>query len=126
MVERLALEAAPVHAQPGETVVAEGDPGDRFFVIAQGRVQVTREDRLLRELVPGEWFGELALLRDVPRTATVTAETEVSLWAVGRDTSLPRSARPRAPGSWPTSTRAATSERSHHGRGQHGFCAPRT
>jgi hypothetical protein len=46
VVERLALEAHPVVAQPGEAVVAEGDPGNRFFVIDQGRVEVTREDRL--------------------------------------------------------------------------------
>jgi MFS family permease len=88
VVERLAIEAHPVVAQPGETVVAEGDPGNRFFVIDQGRVEVTREDRLLRELGPGDWFGELALLRDIPRTATVTAATAVSMWAVDRDTFL--------------------------------------
>ena len=88
VVERLALDADPVVVQPGEEVVAEGDPGDRFFVIAQGRVEVTRGDELLRELGPGEWFGELALLRDVPRTASVTAATAVSLWAVERNSFL--------------------------------------
>ena len=88
VVERLALDADPVAAQPGEAVVTENDVGDRFYVIGEGRVAVTREDRLLRELGPGDWFGELALLRDVPRTATVTAETAVSLWAVRRDTFL--------------------------------------
>ena len=88
VVERLALDADPVAAQPGEAVISRGRAGDRFFVIDQGRVEVTREGRHLRELGPGEWFGELALLRDVPRTATVTAETAVSLWAVERDTFL--------------------------------------
>jgi MFS family permease len=88
VVERLALDADPVTAQPEEAVVTEGDLGDRFFVIDQGRLAVTREDRLLRELGPGEWFGELALLRDIPRTATVTAETAVSMWAVERETFL--------------------------------------
>lgn len=88
VVERLALEARPVESRPGEAVVAEGDPGNRFFVIDQGRVEVTREDRLLRDLGPGDWFGELALLRDIPRTATVTADTAVSLWAVERDAFL--------------------------------------
>lgn len=85
MVERLALEADPVEVQPAETVFVEGDPGDCFFVIAQGRVSVTRDGVLLRELGPGDWFGELALLRDIPRTATITAETAVSMWAVERD-----------------------------------------
>ena len=88
VVERLALDSDPVLAEPGDEVVTEGDPGDRFFVIDRGRVEVTRDGRHLRELGPGEWFGELALLRDVPRTATVTAETAVSLWAVERDTFL--------------------------------------
>ena len=69
-------------------MVVEGDLGDRFFVIDQGRVTVTREDRACASSGPGAWFGELALLRDVPRTATVTAETAVSLWAVERDTFL--------------------------------------
>ncbi len=88
VVERLALDADRVVATPGEAIVAEGDPGDRFFVIEQGRVEVTRDHRLLRMLGPGDWFGELALLRDVPRTATVTAESAVSMWAVERDTFL--------------------------------------
>jgi MFS family permease len=85
VVERLARDAEAVAAEAGETILAEGDPGDRFFVIDRGRVEVTRGDELLRELGPGQWFGELALLRDVPRTATVTALTDVTLWAVERD-----------------------------------------
>ena len=88
VVDRLALEADPVVAGPGEELVLEGEPGDRFFVIDRGRVQVTRDGQHLRELGPGDWFGELALLRDVPRTATVTAEDEVALWAVERDSFL--------------------------------------
>jgi hypothetical protein len=88
VVERLALDAELVTVPPGEPVITEGDAGDRFFVIDRGRVLVTRESLLLRELGPGAWFGELALLRDTPRTATVTAETTVSLWAVGRETFL--------------------------------------
>ena len=86
--ERLALEADFVAVQSGEVIVLEGDHGDRFFVIADGAVRVTRQDDLLRELGPGAWFGELALLRDIPRTATVTATTAASLWAVERDTLL--------------------------------------
>jgi MFS family permease len=85
LVERLACEAQPVVVQPDEAVVVEGDLGNRFFLIDHGTVRVTRGEQVLRELGPGEWFGELALLRDIPRTATVTAQTTVSLWAVERD-----------------------------------------
>ena len=88
VVERLALEARRVEAQPWEAVVSEGDLGNQFFVIDQGRVKVSKEDRHLRDLGPGDWFGELALLRDIPRTATVTAETAVAMWAVERDSFL--------------------------------------
>lgn len=88
MVDRLALEAEPVVTASGEKVVVEGDRGDRFFVIAEGRVRVSRDDEVLRELGPGQWFGELALLRDIPRTASVTAETQVALWAIERDSFL--------------------------------------
>ena len=88
VVERLALEAEPLSEQPGETLVAEGDLGARFFVIEQGRVVVTRQHGLLRSLGPGAWFGELALLRDIPRTATVTAESPVTAWTVERDAFL--------------------------------------
>lgn len=84
MVERLAIEADAVEVPASQTVFVEGDPGDHFFVIAQGRVAVTRDGILLRELGPGDWFGELALLRDIPRTATITAVTDVSMWALER------------------------------------------
>lgn len=88
VVERLACEAQPVVVQPDEAVVVEGDLGKRFYLIGQGHVRVTRGERVLRELGPGDWFGELALLRDIPRTATVTAQATVSLWAVERDAFL--------------------------------------
>jgi predicted MFS family arabinose efflux permease len=88
IVERMAREAVAVSASDGATLISEGEPGDRFYVIAEGEVLVTRAGQPLRRLGPGAWFGELALLRDAPRSASVVAVGSVSLWAVDRDAFL--------------------------------------
>ncbi len=88
IVERMARDAVPVSTAAGDVVIEEGDVGRHFYVIAAGEVRVSRGGQQIRELGPGAWFGELALLRQVPRTATVTALSEVSLWAVERDAFL--------------------------------------
>jgi len=85
IVERMAREAVSVSAPEGTRVIIEGAPSDRFYVIADGRMTVTRRGRRLRRLGVGDWFGELALLRDIPRTATVESENDVALWALERD-----------------------------------------
>jgi MFS family permease len=88
VVERLAMETVLTQFSAGEVVIAEGAPGDRFYVVAAGRAEVTQAGAYVRELGPGSWFGELALLRDTPRTATVTAATELELLVVERDAFL--------------------------------------
>jgi hypothetical protein len=88
IVERLARDAVPEDVPSGEVVVRTGDPGSLFYVIASGRVDVTVDGTLVRELGAGDWFGEIALLHDVPRTATVRALTDVSLWTLDRESFL--------------------------------------
>ena len=69
----------------GEVVLAEGDVGDRYYVIVSGTARVTRAGRELAVLGRGEGFGEIALLRDVPRTATVAAHEALELVPLERE-----------------------------------------
>ena len=84
-LEELARRVRPVRVPAGAAVIREGEPGDRFYVIADGSVEVSERGRFRRSEVVGECFGEIALLRDVPRTATVTARTDVELLALERE-----------------------------------------
>ncbi|MCX6522449.1 MAG: MFS transporter [Actinobacteria bacterium] len=85
-IERLAQAAEKVAVPSGRMVFGEGEPGDRFYVVESGRVDVTIRDEFVRSLGHGESFGEIALLRDIPRTATVTAAGDTVLRAIDRDT----------------------------------------
>lgn len=85
VLERLAGSAASISVAPFQPVVSQGETGDRFYVIAEGRAAVEINDAESRELAPGDFFGEIALLRDVPRTATVRALEPLRLYAVERD-----------------------------------------
>jgi MFS family permease len=85
VIERLANDARHRHLTAGSAATVQGEPGDHYFVIDRGRVDVVIDGRHVRELGPGAGFGELALVRDVPRSATVTAIGDVELLAFGRD-----------------------------------------
>jgi CRP-like cAMP-binding protein len=69
----------------GAVVCREGDAGDRYYLIAAGRAEVTTGGQIVNELGPGDAFGEIALLRDVPRQATVRAIEDLTLFALERD-----------------------------------------
>lgn len=83
-VETLALRALPRVVGADERVLRAGEAGDRFYVIADGHVEV-QAGPTVRDEGPGEYFGEIALLRDVPRTATVVAVSDCLLYALSRE-----------------------------------------
>jgi MFS family permease len=84
-VERLVRTVERAEFPAGTVIIAQGDRGDDFQLIVDGRVAVTIDDAIVRELGPGDSYGEIALLRDVARTATVTAITSVTVFSIGRD-----------------------------------------
>jgi MFS family permease len=84
-IERILAELIRLDVPEGNVLIRQGDYGDRFYVLAEGRVVVTKDGATIRELGPGGYFGEIALLRDVPRTATITAITPLRVIAIERE-----------------------------------------
>jgi MFS family permease len=84
-LERLARSMSRVEFEDGEALMREGDPGHQYFAIADGRVSVRRGGRDLGLRSRGDGVGEIALLKSVPRTATVTAVGPVIVYGLGRD-----------------------------------------
>jgi MFS family permease len=85
VLEYLAGTLTRVRRGASETIFHQGDQGDHYYLIEAGEVDISIDGRVVSTLGPGQGFGEIALLRDVPRTATVTAKTDVTLDALGRD-----------------------------------------
>jgi MFS family permease len=85
VLEHLAAVATAVSVAPDQVVVSRGEAGRHFYVIGTGRALVELDAGATRELGPGDFFGEIALLRDVPRTATVRALAQLQLYSVERD-----------------------------------------
>jgi len=98
-LEGLARGLAELQAPAGTVVVREGEPGDRFYVVAEGELDVSARGRELRTIGRGDGFGEIALLENVPRTATVTALTDSRLYSLDKPSFLASvSSHPRAAG----------------------------
>jgi MFS family permease len=81
LASRLGARSVPA----GATIVSQGEPADYLYIIVEGEADVTVDGVLVRRQGPGDHFGEIALLRDVPRTATVTAREEMQLCTIRRD-----------------------------------------
>jgi hypothetical protein len=87
-LEALAASLTRVQVPAGETVFRQGDHGDRFYIVDSGEIEIDIDGREANVLGPGDHFGEIALLRDIPRTATARARKETQLYALDRDAFL--------------------------------------
>jgi len=76
-LQLIAQLADEIDLREGKEMTREGSRGREFFVLLQGEAEVTRDGRTINELGPGDFFGEIALVSDSPRTATVTATSPV-------------------------------------------------
>jgi CRP-like cAMP-binding protein len=84
IIEELAAVLEPVTFDDGAALIREGEGGDRYLIVERGGVEVSQAGHVLRRLGPGSGVGEISLLRDTPRTATVRAVGPVNAYALGR------------------------------------------
>lgn len=88
VLERLAADAVPLAFLAGQTIVTAGHRGDRFYMVVSGRSEVVVADVVTGSVGPGDAFGEIALIHDIPRTATVRAIEDVEVLGLERDAFL--------------------------------------
>jgi hypothetical protein len=84
-IEGLASALRPMQLPAGAVLIRQGDPGDAYYAIAAGELDVVQDGRLLRRCGRGEGVGEIALLRAIPRTATVIAHSAATVYRLGRE-----------------------------------------
>jgi CRP-like cAMP-binding protein len=83
-LRKIAGLTSTVEYNSGDTVIQEGEPGDSFFVTVSGQAKVVSGGKTLHRLIPGDHFGEISLLDGRPRSASVVAETPLSLLRLTR------------------------------------------
>ncbi len=84
-LEGIARDLEPLTVSQGTVVIKEGERGDCYYAVAEGELEISRESQFLQMVSRGDGFGEIALIRDVPRQATVTAATDASLYTLERE-----------------------------------------
>jgi MFS family permease len=85
VLEGLARRLQPFRVSTGTRIIDQGEVGDRFYVVAQGQVEIVRDGEVVNVIEPGGYFGEIALLRDVPRQASAVARADSELFALEGD-----------------------------------------
>jgi hypothetical protein len=85
VLEQVAGDVAPMRFSAGATIITQGEVGDRFYILAEGNAEAVINGKAVNHMHTGDSFGEIALLRDVPRTATVIAETDTVAFAIERE-----------------------------------------
>ncbi|MDW3217316.1 MAG: cyclic nucleotide-binding domain-containing protein [Acidimicrobiales bacterium] len=83
-LRKVASFMTPITVKAGRDLTIQGQPGREFMIIAEGEATVRRNGRVLARYQPGDFFGELAVIAGVPRTATVTADTDMVVEALNR------------------------------------------
>jgi CRP-like cAMP-binding protein len=83
-LKRLSDASEVAEFMGGHSIVREGDAGDSFYIVLTGQARVTMNGRFVKRLIPGDYFGEIALLDGGPRTATVAGETPLTLLILRR------------------------------------------
>ncbi len=87
--DRITATLASVEVPAGQEIVKQGNPADKFFIVIAGEAEVVREEqgseRQIATLTPGQLYGEVAIMRDQPRSATVRARTDTRLLALDRN-----------------------------------------
>ena len=84
-LEGVARELEPLTVHAGTTVFHEGDAGDRYYAVSSGSLSIVRHGELVQTVTRGQGFGEIALIRDVPRRATVIAESDALIYSLEKE-----------------------------------------
>ncbi len=87
-LREMAKSTEDLEVDAGKVLCREGEPAQEFFVIIEGEAEATKDGQPLQTMGPGDFFGEIGLIEDIPRTATVTATTPLRFFVLTRQSFL--------------------------------------